>query len=95
MDSSKHASWLLEYFPLISGIILTLWWALVRLKRSIFSYYVTHEQLDARLKVNNQYIATKIDYLTDQQKKNEEKRSAESVAIRNILLAQFGHGGQK
>ena len=95
MENSKHASWAIEYFPLVSGIVLAAWWALVRFKRSIFSYYVTHEQLDARLKVHNELIASKIDYLTDQQKKNEEKRSAESVAIRNILLEQFGHGGQK
>jgi hypothetical protein len=91
---TKHVPWIVEHFPLISGIAIFLWWSAVRIKRSIFSGYPTNLQMDERFAMEREYhhrnayrMTKKIDLLVERQAENAAASAQESIDIREIMLA--------
>ena len=97
---TKHVPWVVDNFPFISGIVLLLWWSLVRIKRSLFSGYPTNQQMDERMAANTELICIKMDEnnlrlqqdiqaLTDSQADHAATQAEESIAMRDLLIAHI------
>jgi hypothetical protein len=91
---TKHVPWIVEHFPLISGIAIFLWWSAVRAKRSIFSGYPTNTQMDERFAMEREFtkeiaveIGKKIDVLTKRQAENAEVSSSQNIDMLKTILA--------
>lgn len=56
---------LVHGWPIISGVILTSWYAIVRFKRSLFKNFVTHQDLDRKIAHNTNVIIQRIDSIDE------------------------------